>query len=175
MKFGRIFERRILLEKFFTVNEGSQLYDDYWAWKNSIEPNRKIADDFFKEFGIESTLFCPSHNVIGIVPTENDKAKFEKQLCSKETNEGLRFFKKNSAINKEWVKRAIEIKNTHKPSPAWYNNYMGRSSSRLFDYNGVLYCSFSADQIEMSSDIFTEIKGSEFYRIMEEIENGKAD
>jgi len=159
MKFGRIFERRILLEKFYTVNEGSQLYDDYWAWKNSIEPNRKIADDFFKEFGIESTLFCPSHNVIGIVPTENDKAKFEKQLCSKETNEGLRFFKKNSAINKEWVKRAIEIKNTHKPSPAWYNNYMGRSSSRLFDYNGVLYCSFSADQIEMSSDIFTEIKG----------------
>ena len=41
------------MEKFYTVNEGSALYEDYWAWKNSIEPNRKIADDFFKEFGIE--------------------------------------------------------------------------------------------------------------------------
>jgi hypothetical protein len=52
---------------------------------------------------------------------------------------------------------------------------MGHSSSRLFDYKGILYCSFSADQIEMNSDTFTEIKGSEFYKVMEEIENGKSD
>lgn len=164
-----------VLEKFYTVNEGSSLYKDYWAWKNSIEPNRKIADEFFKEFGIESTLFCPFSTVIGIVPTENDKVKFGKQLCSKETNEGLRFFKKNSAINKEWVRRAVNLKNVSKPSPAWLNSYMGQSSSRLFDYNGVLYCSFSANQIAMPSDVFTEIKGSEFYKIMEEIENDKVD
>ena len=126
------------MEKFYTVNEGSALYEDYWDWKNSIEPNRKIVDDFFKEFGIESTLFCPFSTVIGIVPTENDKVKFAKQLCSKETNEG-------------------------------------HSSSRLFDYKGIVYCSFSADQIKMPSETFTEIKGSEFYKVMEEIENGKSD
>lgn len=163
------------MEKFYTVNEGSRLYDDYWAWQNSVEPNRKIANDFFSEVGIESNLYCPFPTRLGIVPTENDKIKFAKQLCSKETNEGLRFFKRNSAINKEWTKRAINLKNVDKPSPAWYNNYMGHSSSRLFDYNGVLYCSFSADQIEMPSDIFTEIKGSEFYKVLEEIENGKGD
>lgn len=164
------------MEKFYTVNEGSALYEDYWAWQNSIEPNRKIVDGFFKEFGIESTLFCPFSMVIGIVPTENDKVKFAKQLCSKETNEGLRFFKKNSFINKEWVKRAVDLKNVRKPSPAWYNNYMmGHSSSRLFDYKGIVYCSFSADQIKMPSETFTEIKGSEFYKVMEEIENGKSD
>lgn len=162
------------MEKFYTVNEGSRLYDDYWAWRNSIEPNKKIVNDFFSEFGVEASLYCPGPSRIGIVPTENDKVKFAKQLCSKETNEGLRFFKKTSAIGKEWVKRALNLKNVSKPSPAWYNNYMGRSSTRLFDYNGVLYCSFSADQIEMPSDTFTEIKGSEFYRILEEIENGKA-
>lgn len=162
------------MEKFYTVNEGSRLYDDYWAWRNSIEPNKKIVNDFFSEFGVEASLYCPGPSRIGIVPTENDKVKFAKQLCSKETNEGLRFFKKTSAIGKEWAKRALNLKNVSKPSPAWYNNYMGRSSTRLFDYNGVLYCSFSADQIEMPSDTFTEIKGSEFYRILEEIENGKA-
>ena len=162
------------MEKFYTVNEGSSLYEDYWAWRNSIEPNKKIVNDFFSEFGVEASLYCPGPSRIGIVPTENDKVKFAKQLCSKETNEGLRFFKKTSAIGKEWVKRALNLKNVSKPSPAWYNNYMGRSSTRLFDYNGVLYCSFSADQIEMPSDTFTEIKGSEFYRILEEIENGKA-
>lgn len=163
------------MDKFYTVNEGSSLYADYWAWKNSFVPNKKLVDDFFKEFGIEADLYCHDSMVIGIVPTENDKIKFAKQLCSKETNEGLRFFKKNSVINKEWKKRAVDLKNVHKPSPAWFNKYMGRSSSRLFDYNGVLYCSFSANQIEMPSDTFTEIKGSEFYKIMEEIENGKTD
>lgn len=163
------------MDKFYTVNEGSSLYDDYWAWKNCLAPNKKVVDDFFKEFGIEADLYCQNSTVIGIVPTENDKIKFAKQLCSKETDEGLRFFKKNSAINKEWVKRAVGLKNVHKPSPAWLNKYMGRSSSRLFDHNGILYCSFSANQIEMPSDVFTEIKGSEFYKVMEEIENGKTD
>ena len=163
------------MQKFYTVNEGSRLYEDYWAWKNSIASNRKIMDDFCKEMGIEADLCCPNAIAFGIVPTENDKAKFAKQLCSKETSEGLRLFKKNSVVNREWVKCATGLKNVDKPSPAWYNKYMGRSSSRLFDHNGVLYCSFSADQIEMPSNTFTEIKGSEFYMIMEEIEDGKTD
>lgn len=157
------------MEKFYTVNEGSKLYDDYWTWRNSIASNKKIVDDFFKEFGIEADLYCQNSTVIGIVPTDNDRIKFAKQLCTKESDEGLRFFKKNSAINKEWVKRAVNLKNVHKPSPAWLNNFMGKSSSRLFDYNGVLYCSFSANQIEMPVDTFTEIKGSEFYKVMEEM------
>lgn len=163
------------MEKFYTVNKGSALYEDYYSWYNSLIPNRKIMYDFCKEMGIEADLCCPNRIAFGIVPTENDKVKFAKQLCSKETNEGLRFFKKNSVVNKEWVKRAVNLKNVHKPSPAWYNNFMGHSFSRLFDYNGVLYCSFSANQIEMPSDTFTEIKGSEFYKVMEEIENGKVD
>lgn len=157
------------MEKFYTVNEGSRLYDDYWVWRNSLAPNKRLVDGFFKEYGIESDLYCPTPSVIGIVPTDNDKVKFAKQLCAKETNEGLRFFKKNSAINKVWVERAVNLKNLHKPSPAWLNQYMGRSSSRLFDYNGIVYCSISANQIAVPADTFTEIKGSEFYKIMEEI------
>ena len=159
------------MDKFYTVNEGSSLYEDYCAWHDSIASNKKIVDDFFKEVGIEATLYLPSVNAIGIVPTDSDREKFAKQLCSKETDEGLRFFKKNSTVHKEWIKRAVELKNLYKPSPAWLNKYMGRSSSRLFDYNGVIYCSFSAEQIEMPEGVFTEIKGSEFYKIMEEITN----
>ena len=33
------------MEKFYTVNEGSRLYEDYWAWKNSIASNRKIMEE----------------------------------------------------------------------------------------------------------------------------------
>ena len=66
-------------------------------------------------------------------------------------------------------KTCCKFENVHKPSPAWLNNFMGKSSSRLFDCNGVLYCSFSANQIEMPVDTFTEIKGSEFYKVMEEM------
>lgn len=158
------------MEKFYTVNEGSSLHKAYWDWVNHFDSNKKISEDFLKEFGIEATSYCPDVTVLGIVPTENDKIRFLKQLCSKDTDGGLRFFKKNSVVNREWVKRAARLKSVHKPLPAWYNKYSGRSSSRLFDHNGILYCSFSAERIEMPTDTFTEIKGSEFYRIMEEIE-----
>ena len=59
----------------------------------------------------------------------------------------------------------------HKPSPSWYNSVIvGRSSSRLFDHSVILYCSYSAERVEMPENMFQEIKGSDFYKIMEEME-----
>lgn len=41
----------------------------------------------------------------------------------------------------------------------------------MFDYQGVLYCSYRADYIVMPENTFQEIKGSDFYKIMEEMED----
>ena len=159
------------MEKFFTVNEGSQLYQNYWNWRNNIKANNDIAKSFMLEHGIETTWYCPGKDVFGIVPTDHDKEKFGDQLRIGETNDGLRFFKKNSVIGKAWREYGEKLKFLHKPSPTWYNKFVvGRSSSRLFDYNGVVYCSITAENIDVSGcNTFTEIKGSEFYKNMEEI------
>ena len=47
---------------------------------------------------------------------------------------------------------------------------MGRSSTRLFSYQGELYCSIEADRIGVPENTFTEIKGSDFFKIIEELE-----
>lgn len=160
------------MEKFFTVKEGSSLYKDFWNWFNSIKKNNDIVTEFFREHEIEATKYVPGNEYLGIVPTDSDLVKFEKQLSKKESNQGLRFFRKNSAIGKAWIERAADMKFRYKPMPVWYGKdvAVGKSSSRLFDYDGTLYCSISADTINVSDDIFTEIKGSEFYKVMEAIE-----
>lgn len=159
------------MEKFFIVNEGSQLYQDYWNWKNNIKANNDVAKSFMLEHGMETAWYCPGKDFFGIVPTDHDKEKFGSQLRIGETNDGLRFFKKNSVVGKAWKEHGAKLKFLHKPSPTWYNKFVvGRSSSRLFDYNGIVYCSIAAENIDVSDgNTFTEIKGSEFYKIMEEI------
>lgn len=160
------------MEKFYIVKEGSQLHTDYWEWRNSVSENNKIVIGFFEQHGIEATRYWISKDQIGIIPTKNDENKFAKQFTKYALEDGLCLFKRNSVIGKAWTKQTADMKIYHKPSPSWYNSVcIGRSSSRLFDYKGVLYCSYNAEQVEMPETMFQEIKGSEFYKIMEEIEN----
>lgn len=161
------------MEKFYIVKEGSRLHSDYWEWRKSVSENNKIVIDFFQQHGIEATKYWISSNQIGIIPTENDLNKFESQFTKYALEDGLCLFRRNSVIGKAWIKQAVDIKVLHKPSPSWYNSVIvGRSSSRLFDHNGILYCSYHAEKVEMPEDMFEEIKGSDFYKIMEEIEGG---
>lgn len=164
------------MEKFFIIREGTKLHSDYWEWKNSISKNNEIVVDFFEKYGIDAIKYYISHNRIGIIPTMADKEKFENQFTKYDTEDDLRWFKRNSIIGKAWNKQAINMKILHKPSPSWYSlKFVDRCSSRLFDHNGILYCSISAENVEMQSDIFQEIKGSEFYAIIEEIESKRGE
>ena len=159
------------MEKFFIVKDGSALHRDYWAWKNNIVENNKIISDFLERHGIEATKYIDAKDRIGILPTDQDKKVFEKQFTQTLYGNGLRIFKKNSAVGRAWMKQAEGMTFLHKPFPTWYNHCLiGKSSSRLFDHNGILYCSIQAETVSVTADIFQEIKGSEFYKIMEEIE-----
>lgn len=162
------------MEKFFIVTEASQLHKEYFEYKE----NRKTVHDFVNEFtnkyGIESAEYYPSNECLMIVPTKADIKKFGNML-KKEVSNGLRPFKVNSSINKDWVnllkERGLTIK--HRPMLGLYFvEIYGKHSSRLFDINGILYCSFenSYDKLD-TPEGFTEIKASEFYKIIEEYEN----
>lgn len=158
------------MEKFYIIQEGSRLHTDYWRWKDSISVNNRIVNDFFKRYRIEATQYWISNNQIGIMPTENDENKFENQFTKYASENGLYLFKRNSVVGKDWIRQAENMKIYHKPFPSWYNSYLtGRSSSRLFDHKGILYCSISAEKINVENNGFQEIKGSEFYKILEEI------
>lgn len=158
------------MEKFFVVKQDSELYKEYWDWRNNVSENNKLIIDFFNKNNIFATEYYSSKDCLGIVPTVEDKSRFEKQFKASETNEGLRIFKKNSVIGKAWRILTETMTFLYCPSPAWLNKRsFGRSSSRLFDYNGILYASISAESVDMPEDTFEEIKGSAFYKVMEEI------
>lgn len=162
------------MEKFFTINPDSELYKDYWNWRNNVQENNEIVVKFFRENGISATQYFLSKEYLGIVPVDDDREKFKNQFRTLATNDGLRMFKKNSTIGKAWLKQAATMKFLHRPTPAFYNNCcVGQSRSRFFEYNNILYFSIDAEKVEMPDSIFTEIKGSEFHKVMEEIENGK--
>lgn len=158
------------MEKFYIVKPDSKLHQEYWEWRNSVSENNKAIVDFFNENGISAIQYYSSKECLGIIPTDEDKEKFEKQFTKYAVDGGLRLFKKNSKIGKAWIAFTSTMTFKNRPSPAWYNKFfVGRSSSRLFDYNGVLYASMDAEKVEMPESIFDEINGSEFYKIMEEM------
>lgn len=72
------------------------------------------------------------------------------------------------------MKQAATMKFLYRPTPSFYNKRcVGQSRSRFFEHNNVLYFSIDAEEVEMPDNIFNEIKGSEFHKVMEEVKDGK--
>lgn len=169
------------MEKFFIVTEQSALHKDYYEWKDNLEVTRLIVNEFFNINGIETILYGFMDESICIVPTENDLNKFNKVL-GKEVGDKLRPFKGNSKIHKLWVKTLSEkgVERKRKPYVPMYFPLHGggKMFSRIFDIDGIVYCSFKNDWDFEIPEGMVEIKVSEFWKIVddyEEREIGKKD
>ena len=153
--------------KYFVVNEDSVLYADYFAWKNN---RSKISDAFKKvcdKFGIETTEFYLDQKRLHIHPLESDFEKFKDMMKKDSWGE----FKKNSEPSKMWVELVKDIEHFGKPRLLLYFRSLGsRWKERLFDIDGKLYGSIESNQDVNMPDFVTEIKASEFYKIIEDYE-----
>jgi len=158
------------MKKFYIVEEGSKLYQDYKDWIDTYLKNNKRIFDFMREHRIYATEYFSNNYRFGIVPKVFDDEKFGNQFIKHIYPHGLRLFKKNSFIGKNWVKYASTMKFPIYPSPARYNEYYtDRDSSELLYYDGLLYASIDAENISVPDTIFHEIQESEFYKIMEDL------
>ncbi len=158
------------MEKFYITGEGSKLRKDYLRYKDSTEELRKIINEFFKTHGIQSEKFQAGQDYLGITATKEDIEMFKAQLKIQNEN-GLNFFKKNSSIYKSWLLlvKQMDLKIIHKPYLFdYFKPWYGRSSYRLFDIEGVVYCSFKTDGDFEPVDNLREIKASEFFKIIED-------
>jgi len=159
------------LEKFYIAEEGSNLRKDYLTYiKNKEEVNNLIIN-FFKENNIKAKKYYVANTDLYIEATNEDKEKFHKQLCKPEN--GLYRFRSNSQIGKLWLEtlKSNNIKILSKPFvPFYFNTDGGHFYSRLFDINNVIYCSIMYDYDFKPNDRLTEIKASEFYKIVEDYE-----
>ncbi|MNP18938.1 hypothetical protein D3C76_1114440 [compost metagenome] len=159
------------MERYFIVTEENRLHKDWFDYKENSTRVCEIFKDFKQTVGIEAHGYYVSDDSIYIVPTENDLQAF-KSILGAPNNEGLRKFRASSKISKAWVQMLKDagLKVLRKPMVLLYfRSFGGRYRSRLFDKNGVVYCSIDPAGDETPKG-FIEMKASEFYKIIEDAE-----
>ena len=151
-------------EVFMTINSDSKLYNDYFVWWNGREKMLAAANSVMDQFGIESKQFFTKKDRHIIVPTESDKKKFDGMLMKDGQS-----FKKRSAPNKAWVE-AMKDMVMRKPQLFGYmpTSLLGcRWKEQLFHVDETLYCRIDSNGNAAVPDFATEIKGSEYYAVLE--------
>lgn len=160
------------MEKFFTIKKDSAFYEAYVQYEKDVKANAEAFKKFSEEHGIEATLYVPSNSFVMIIPTKNDLKNFEGMFTKNKLNNenGLRRFKANCRITKDWVEVAKTIPKPNKPDYFSYGmRFNGRFSSRCFMLDDVLYGSAESETVELL-DFMEEIKASEFYKAIEDSE-----
>lgn len=161
------------MEKYFKVKKENHIYNDYFKWWNNLDNVKRKWEQFRKLEGIEATQFVPRQELY-IVPTEVDLINFGRFLCKDIFPGGLRKFKKTSSVQKDWerfCKNNLEL--IDKPILFYDFPVMGKTKTKLFHYKDEVYCSIDNEYINENFKIpegYEEIKASEFYKIVEKIE-----
>lgn len=161
------------MEKYFKVTEEASLNRDYWSYVKNAKEVNELVKAFMAKHHIETNYYAPTDEKLYIQPTDADEKKFDSVL-SQPIENGLRAFKKNSAIGKDWVKSLNEkgLKVLHRPFvPMYFHGVYGHLRSRLFDINGTVYCSIEGEFSQLDTPKgFEEMKASEFFKIIEDSE-----
>lgn len=162
------------MERYFIVNKDHHIYKEYFEWKDCANKLAKKFNEFKNKTGIETNLFVPQKELL-IVPDNNDLKICEKALYKKDYGHGLRGFKKTSSFSKLWEELTKDIIFKYKPTLFYDFPIFGKTRTRIFDYKNKVYCSLDADYLTKETKIpqgYKEIKASEFYKVIENIEEG---
>jgi hypothetical protein len=159
------------MEKFFIVTEKSGLHKEYSDYLKSVKEVNELYKAFSDMFDIKATNYLAYSDHLYIIPTEDDLIHFDKSL-GKEVSQGLRPFKRNSTINKEWTKsiKSKKYKVLRSPLVQFYFKNCSNSRYRIFENKDAIYCSYENDYDVDIPEGFTEIKASEFYKVIEDSE-----
>lgn len=155
------------MKKYYVLDKDSQVAKDYFAWKEEQFKINKAFGELAQEQGIDTHKYYAVCDHLWICPTNKDNEKFKNEL--KKTEYGV--FKKSSPTSKAWVEKCNDkgIQGLTKPYLMFYFTVSGRCRESLFDVNGTVYATYESEtdfECEISS--FKEIKGSEYYKIIED-------
>lgn len=155
------------MEKFYIVTEESNLRKEYLDYKKNFFEIQEHVKLFFKENNIESTSYIANNDRLSIVPTDNDNIIFLKSFTKIDYSDDTKMFRKNSKINKLWVKSLEDkqLKVLYRPDIWFYFCSYGRSRNRLFEIDEVVYCSYESTNEFETPKGFKEIKASEFFKL----------
>lgn len=187
------------MEKFYIVSN-EQFLKEISDFRIHSEERRKLAKEFFerKEILGQSHDICGDGSVnkpfheseksrirLYIEDCKENNEKFGNELLKPtkwfcDSDIKMRSFRANSKTLKEFQNLCIEksiVINNHPICEGDYFKelHMGGYDVSRFEYDGKMYLRMntSRSNITPEYDGFEEIKGSEFFRALEELEKGK--
>lgn len=161
------------MDKYFEIKPDCALYKEYFAHEKAGEKIKAAFEQVREKFGIEATTFYLHKDRLRIEATDKDMEKFSGMM--KKGNVGE--FRKNSTPSKMWVELVKDIAHFERPELMFYFPLIGhRWKERLFHVGDKLYCSIESDGDVSVPEFAVEMKASEFYKIIEDVESeGKND
>ena len=155
------------MEKAFKVKKDSKLYNNYFISKTEREKFKQLANSFFDSIGYYGSYTLTHRLMIDSIES------FFDELCKTPTQNGFYKFKAKSPTQKQWEQEVVDKVNMEacNCNDFWYFDCLMRGKYNLWDYNGEVYGYLESDyELKLTEDM-EEIKMSEYYRIIEEIEN----
>ena len=167
---------RRMREIAFIVKKDSKMYESYMIEKTEKQRFHNFAYDFFekRDFG-KGDKYILSERLSLELDSEHIE-KYKNQLIA-DRDDGFSRFKLNSKIQKEWESEVVSKCDMNKlrHNSIWYYDFIYSGSSAMWDYQGQVYGYLSSKHEDIKTcDDMKIIKLSEYYKIIEEIEN-KAD
>lgn len=152
---------------YFRVKPGSALHKDYFKGLEGTNVAIKVFSQMREKYGIETKNVYLLKNRFRISPTQTDYDKFKDQMVKSELGK----FRQGSAINKEWVDALKDVERMGRPQLFYYFDLLGHSwKERLFHKGEEIYGSVSSDGEVSKPEFIEEMKASEFYKIIEEMD-----
>ena len=161
-------------EVAFTVKQGSQFYQDYFSAKEERQKFHELAKEFFKKHNLFEPKKYYQTEFLGLELTAEQKKLYADQIKKNDDENGMRQFKKRSAMQKSWeedVVSKVDFDVIEKPK-FWWFEFIMRGSYSLWDHNGIIYGYLKDNHKEeiKLADYMTEIKMSEYYMAIEATE-----
>lgn len=158
------------MEKYFIVKD-EKLIKDFREYREALKFYKESYTKLMEEFGITTERFLP-YDPLQIVATQSDLNKFSSQFTKGVKSSGRKQFKVSSEVGKRW-RRLVDGVNS--PTYPWLTVYGINGSgiaSTINEIDGVVYINIQHDSEKLSvPDTLCEIKGSDYYKIIEEYES----
>lgn len=157
------------MDQYFEITPESVHHKEYMDYLTDLINEGEAIKQFANENGIEDYGF--SEKLFLAKTGTNEVKTFEKQLAFSKRIAGYIPFRKNSKIGKAFAD--LNIKHAQKPFvPFFFKKCGNLMHTRIFEHAGKVYCSIETDldeKLDCPKD-FIEMKASEFFKIIEEIE-----
>jgi len=161
------------MEIAFKVNQDSDFYKKYFEAKNEKQKFQDLAILFFEKHGLSAKKYLQTKRLC-VQMTQEELNKFKTDVLNKTNTVGLQGFKINSELNKIWLQDVYNKINENVLKGVdfwWVGCFNNCGNYSLWDYNKEVYGMLLANDKVFLPENTTQIKMSEYYKIVEEYNN----